>query len=84
MHPTRWRRSTHFAMGIGVLAVVAIVVAAAALMTGAHRGDSEQIPDPPIAVANPGVVPVDDSARCRPSPDSPLCWLRRWPIRTSG
>jgi serine-type D-Ala-D-Ala carboxypeptidase/endopeptidase (penicillin-binding protein 4) len=62
MHPTRWRRSTHFAIGIGVLAVVIVLVGAAALLTGAHRGTSDQIPDPPVAVANPGVVPVDGSA----------------------
>ncbi len=62
MHPTRWRRSTHFAIGLGVLAVVAAVVAAAALTTGAHPDRTGQLPDPPMAVANPGVLPVDDSA----------------------
>ncbi len=63
MHPTRWRRSTHFAMGIGVLAVVAVVVAAAALLTGgAPRRQRRRSRIRRVAVAKPGVVPVADSA----------------------
>ena len=63
MHPTRWRRSTHLVIGIGVLAVVAAVLLMAVLITGAHRGAPEPtIPDPPVAVANPGVVPLADTA----------------------
>jgi hypothetical protein len=39
MRPTRWRRSTHRAVGVAVLAVVAAVIAVAALLTGG-RGSS--------------------------------------------
>ncbi len=62
MHPTRWRRSTHLAVGLGVLAMVAVIVAAAVLLTGAHGNGRNRIPDPVPAAADPGVVPVDSSA----------------------
>lgn len=63
MHPTRWRRSTHLAVGLGVLAVVIAVVAAAVLFTGGrHTSDAQVVPQPAAAVANPGVVPVSADA----------------------
>ncbi|WP_424081167.1 hypothetical protein, partial [Mycobacterium sp.] len=40
MRPTQWRRSTHLIVGVGVLAVVAAVVAATALFTASGRGAS--------------------------------------------
>lgn len=63
MHPTRWRRSTHLAVGIIVLAAVCALVAAAALFVG-HRDSDEMpaLPAPTPAMADPGVVPVADSA----------------------
>ena len=64
MRPTTWRTSTHLIVGVGVLAIVAALVAAAALLTGSVRGvGSPKVPPPPQAVtAKPGVVPVADSA----------------------
>lgn len=63
MRPTRWRRSTHVAVGVAVLALVVAVVAAAALFTGKHSDAAEAVPPaPPPATADPGVVPVDLSA----------------------
>jgi D-alanyl-D-alanine carboxypeptidase/D-alanyl-D-alanine-endopeptidase (penicillin-binding protein 4) len=48
---------------VGVLAIVAALVAAAALLTGSGRVDGPKVPPPPQAVtAKPGVVPVADSA----------------------
>ena len=64
MRPTTWRTSTHLIVGVGVLAIVAALVAAAALLTGSGRGvGGPKVPPPPQAVtAKPGVVPVADSA----------------------
>ena len=63
MRPTTWRTSTHLIVGVGVLAIVAALVAAAALLTGSGRVDGPKVPPPPQAVtAKPGVVPVADSA----------------------
>ena len=62
MHPTRWRRSTHLAVGLGVVALTAVLVVAAVFLTGAHSRDRNRIPAPESAVAAPGVTPVDDSA----------------------
>ena len=64
MRPTTWRTSTHLIVGVGVLAIVAALVAAAALLTGSGRGSGgPKVPPPPQAVtAKPGVVPVADSA----------------------
>lgn len=63
MRPSRWRRSTHVAVGVAVLLLVAVVVAAAALLT---RGDSSESltvePAPAPATAAPAVVPVAESA----------------------
>jgi serine-type D-Ala-D-Ala carboxypeptidase/endopeptidase (penicillin-binding protein 4) len=64
MRPTTWRTSTHLIVGVGVLAIVAALVAAAALLTGSGRGTGgPKVPPPPQAVtAKPGVVPVADNA----------------------
>lgn len=64
MRPTHWRPSTHLIVGVGVLAIVAAVVAATALLTASGRGASvAQVPPPPPAVtAKPSIVPVADSA----------------------
>ncbi|MDG4665268.1 D-alanyl-D-alanine carboxypeptidase/D-alanyl-D-alanine-endopeptidase [Mycobacterium sp. 236(2023)] len=63
MRPTQWRRSTYVVVGAAVLLLVVVVVAAAALV--ATRQSDEQIavePVPAPATADPGVVPVSDSA----------------------
>jgi serine-type D-Ala-D-Ala carboxypeptidase/endopeptidase (penicillin-binding protein 4) len=64
MRPTQWRPSTHLIVGVGVLAIVAAVVAATALLTASGRGAGvAQVPPPPPAVtAKPSIVPVADSA----------------------
>ena len=63
MRPTRWRTSTHLIVGVGVLAIVAALVAAAALLTSSGRGASAHIPPaPPAVTATPGVVPVAANA----------------------
>ncbi|MHC9295568.1 D-alanyl-D-alanine carboxypeptidase/D-alanyl-D-alanine endopeptidase [Mycobacterium sp. LTG2003] len=63
MRPTRWRRSTHVAVGVAVIVLVAALVAVAALFTG-HRSDAAEAvrPAPAPATASPGIVPVDISA----------------------
>ena len=68
MRPTRWRRSTHVVVAVAVLLLVAGVVAVAAVMTGGHSSDAAVKPAPPAATAEPGVVPVADSAP-QPTPD---------------
>lgn len=66
MRPTRWRQSTHVAVGVVVLVLVAGVVAVAAVFTGHRSSDAEAAPPaPPPATASPAIVPVDMSA---PSP----------------
>ena len=71
MRPTRWRRSTHLAVGVAVLAVVAAVIAVAALLTGGRGSSAPQsLPVPAPATADPGVVPVADTPRCQPCPHS--------------
>ncbi|OBC04457.1 D-alanyl-D-alanine carboxypeptidase/D-alanyl-D-alanine-endopeptidase [Mycobacterium sp. 852013-50091_SCH5140682] len=66
MRPTRWRRSTHVAVGVVVLALVAAVVAVAAILTGRQSSDAAAAkPAPPAATASPEITPVDMSA---PSP----------------
>jgi serine-type D-Ala-D-Ala carboxypeptidase/endopeptidase (penicillin-binding protein 4) len=64
MRPTQWRSSTHLMVGVGVLAIVAAVVAATALFTASGRGASgAQIPPPPPAVtAKPSIVPAAATA----------------------
>ncbi|HEX3287788.1 MAG TPA: D-alanyl-D-alanine carboxypeptidase/D-alanyl-D-alanine-endopeptidase [Mycobacterium sp.] len=70
MRPTRWRRSTHIAVGVAVLLVVVAVVVAAALMTGGRTTQAANaIPAAPApATANPAIKPVADSAQ-KPTPD---------------
>src|ERR1700749_163803 len=60
MRPPQWRTSTHLIVGVGVLAIVAAVVAATALFSASGRGASgPQVPPPPPAVtAKPSIVPV--------------------------
>lgn len=63
MRPTRWRRSTHVVLAVAVIALVAAVVAVAAVLTSGGDTSSAQAPPArPPAAANPGVVPVSDSA----------------------
>ena len=63
MRPTRWRQSTHVAVGVVVLVLVAAVVAVAAVLTGHRSSDAEAVtPAPAAATAKPGIVPVDMSA----------------------
>ena len=64
MRPTQWRPSTHLIVGVGVLAIVAAVVAATAMLTASGRGARvAQVPPPPPAVtAKPSIVPGADSA----------------------
>jgi D-alanyl-D-alanine carboxypeptidase/D-alanyl-D-alanine-endopeptidase (penicillin-binding protein 4) len=70
MRPTQWRRSTHVVIGVAVLLVVAAVVAVAAVRrNGNSTSDAKAAtPAPPAATANPGIVPVADSAT-KPTPD---------------
>ena len=59
MRPTKWRTSTHLAVGAAVLATVAALVAAAALLTSNGHDSSAHLPPPPPAVTpKPGIVPV--------------------------
>lgn len=63
MRPTRWRQSTHVAVGVVVLVLVAAVVAVAAVLTGHRSSEAEAVaPAPAPATASPGIVPVDMSA----------------------
>jgi serine-type D-Ala-D-Ala carboxypeptidase/endopeptidase (penicillin-binding protein 4) len=64
MRPTQWRTSTHLIVGVGVLAIVAAVVAATALFSASGRGASgTQIPpQPPAVTAKPSIVPVAATA----------------------
>ncbi len=67
MRPTRWRQSTHVAVGVVVLVLVAAVVAVAAVLTGHRWSDAEAVtPAPAAATASPGIVPVDMSAPTPP------------------
>lgn len=63
MRPSRWARSTYLLVGVGVLALVVAVVLAAALLNSNVRGSGAQrVPEPPRTTAEPGVVPVADTA----------------------
>lgn len=63
MRPGRWRRSTHLAVGAGVLLLVAVVVAVAVLVTGGKKQPDPQITaQPALVTADPAVVPVADGA----------------------
>jgi serine-type D-Ala-D-Ala carboxypeptidase/endopeptidase (penicillin-binding protein 4) len=69
MRPTRWRRSTHVVVGVAVLLLVAVVVAVAAVLTTGRSTEAAAVkPTPALATANPGIVPVADSAP-EPTPD---------------
>jgi D-alanyl-D-alanine carboxypeptidase/D-alanyl-D-alanine-endopeptidase (penicillin-binding protein 4) len=70
MRPTRWRRSTHVVIGVAVLLLVAAVVGVAAVLTtGNSTSDAQAIkPAPAAATAQPGILPVVDSAT-KPTPD---------------
>ncbi len=69
MRPTQWRRSTHAVIGVAVLLLVAAVVGAAAVLTNGRPSDTIAIPAAPaLAMANPGIKPVADSAQ-KPTPD---------------
>ncbi|MGE0218693.1 D-alanyl-D-alanine carboxypeptidase/D-alanyl-D-alanine endopeptidase [Mycolicibacterium sp.] len=75
MRPTRWRRSTHVAVGVAVLMLVAALVAGGALL---NRDQSDQLavePAPPPATAAPAVVPVAASAQA-PTPRGLAAALR--------
>ena len=64
MRPTQWRTSTHLLVGVGVLAIVAAVVAATALFIASGRGASglQTPPPPPGVTAKPSIVPVAATA----------------------
>jgi serine-type D-Ala-D-Ala carboxypeptidase/endopeptidase (penicillin-binding protein 4) len=70
MRPTRWRRSTHVVIGLAVLLLVAAVVGVAAVLTtGNSTSDAQAVkPAPAAATAQPGILPVVDSAT-KPTPD---------------
>ena len=69
MRPTRWKRSTHALIAVAVLVLVAAGVAASALLRDGGSPDAAAVkPTPAAAVANPGIVPVADSA-LKPTPD---------------
>ncbi|OBI75170.1 D-alanyl-D-alanine carboxypeptidase/D-alanyl-D-alanine-endopeptidase [Mycobacterium sp. E740] len=75
MRPTRWRRSTHVAVGVTVLLLVAVVVVVAAVLSAGPSTEAAAVkPTPAAATANPGVVPLADSAP-KPAPDRLLAAL---------
>jgi D-alanyl-D-alanine carboxypeptidase/D-alanyl-D-alanine-endopeptidase (penicillin-binding protein 4) len=55
-------------VGVAVLLLVAGLVAVAAVATGGHSSEAAVKPAPPAATAQPGIVPVADSAP-KPTPD---------------
>ncbi|GAY18182.1 D-alanyl-D-alanine carboxypeptidase/D-alanyl-D-alanine-endopeptidase [Mycobacterium sp. shizuoka-1] len=61
MGPTR-RRWTHVVLAVAVVALVAAVVAVAAVLTRGDSGRAQARPSHALVTANPGVVPVSDSA----------------------
>ena len=70
MRPTQWRRSTHVVIGVAVLLLVAAVVGmAGVLTTGSSTSGAQAVkPAPAAATAQPGILPVVDSAT-KPTPD---------------
>ena len=69
MRPTTWGRSTHALIAVAVLVLVAAAVAVAAQVTGGDSTEAAAVkPTPAAATANPGIVPVADSAP-KPTPD---------------
>ncbi len=65
MRPTQWRPATHLLVGVGVLIIVAAVVAATALLTGKIHGAAHaQVPPPPPGViAKSSIVPSSANAQ---------------------
>ncbi|MGV0626068.1 D-alanyl-D-alanine carboxypeptidase/D-alanyl-D-alanine endopeptidase [Mycolicibacter minnesotensis] len=64
MHPLRWRHSTaHLGITAAVLALAAVAVVIAAVVLPDDSGAGAQVvPAAPVAVADPGVIPVPDDA----------------------
>lgn len=62
MHPKRWRRSTHLAVGAAVLVAVVAVVAAALVFVGDRPTEALAAARPAPAAASPGVVPVPEDS----------------------
>ncbi|MCV7400294.1 D-alanyl-D-alanine carboxypeptidase/D-alanyl-D-alanine-endopeptidase [Mycobacterium fragae] len=64
MRPTQWRPSTHLIVGVGVLAIIAAVVAGTAMLTASGRSASgvQSAPAPPSVTAKPAIVPVPATA----------------------
>lgn len=64
MRPTQWRPSTHLIVGVGVLAIIAAVVAGTAMLTASGRSASgvQPAPAPPSVTAKPAIVPVPATA----------------------
>ncbi|WP_431238540.1 D-alanyl-D-alanine carboxypeptidase/D-alanyl-D-alanine endopeptidase [Mycolicibacterium aichiense] len=62
MRPTQWRRSTHVVLAVAVIALVAAVVAVAAVLTHGDTSSAQAPPGHALVTANPGVVPVSDTA----------------------
>jgi serine-type D-Ala-D-Ala carboxypeptidase/endopeptidase (penicillin-binding protein 4) len=68
MRPTRWRRSTYLLVGAAVTMLVVVLVVAAALIVGRPTSEAVAVkPTPAPATADPGVVPVPDTAEA-PTP----------------
>ncbi len=62
MHPKRWRRSTHLAVGAAVLVAVVALVAATLLFAGDQQTDALAAARPAPVAASPGVVPLAEDA----------------------
>ncbi|MDF2827242.1 MAG: dacB 3, partial [Mycobacterium sp.] len=65
MRPTRWRRSTHVLVGVGVLLAVAVLVTVAAVFVagGPRTSEAQAVdPQPEPAAAEPAVYGLDESA----------------------
>jgi D-alanyl-D-alanine carboxypeptidase/D-alanyl-D-alanine-endopeptidase (penicillin-binding protein 4) len=62
MPSARRARSTYPLVGVTVLAVVVAAVVVAVFTANRHDTNAETIPEPPAATADPGVVPVAETA----------------------
>ncbi|WP_435405181.1 hypothetical protein [Mycolicibacterium houstonense] len=81
MRPTRWRQSTHVAVGVVVLVLVAAVVAVAAVLTGHQSSDAAAArPAPWRRPARRSTVP----AGVWPCPAVRTRWRWRRPPRPCG
>ena len=70
MRPTRWRRSTHVLVGVGVLLAVAVLVTVAAVFVagGPRTSEAQAVdPQPEPAAAEPAVYGLDESGP-KPAP----------------